>query len=269
MNTLPIQTVEDYLKVGEILCRSGMFGVDTPEAGAAVAMMIHMEGMTILQFRSKYHILSNGPTMRADWMVAEFIRLGGKVEIITRDAHKAEAIFMMKDGKPQRFALTIDEVIASGICYKKDGKTLSNQWQVRPKNMLWARLVSDAIRTIDPRVNAGQYTEEEMLDEQEEQAAKHRSSIQQEPVPKQMTQATTQPKKPEPAQAPQPAIDDPFAAIPEDTTDYSVCPIGRSKGKKWTELSNEVLERVIKERPAGISERHIEEAKKALDDIPF
>lgn len=272
---LPINTPDDAMSVGTMIARSGMFEARSNEAGAVIAMMCAGEDMSLLEFIRTFHIIEGRPTMKADVMLAKFLQLGGHYEVVERSDTAAEITLHREGGKAVTFRLTFDEVRRAGYCYGKDGKTLSRNWSTRPKNMLWARVVSDAVRVMDPRVNAGIYTAEEMSDEPEartEPAPKH---VQEKPKPEPVKAAPTpapEPVAPAPAAAPAPALvaplADPFADLPDDPVDYSVCPIGKNKGKAWKELPRDVLLKVV-ENPQTLTKKHIEAVKAALESTPF
>lgn len=277
MTTLPITSADDALKIGQMIARSGTFGVNTDEAGAVIALMCHQEGISLLKFQRTYHMMGNKPTMKADAMLAQFVDNGGGFDLIERSESRAAIEAWRENGKKHKFELSIEEVKKAGYCYSKDGKTMSNTWRQYPKAMLWARLVSDMVRALDPRVNAGIYTQEEMQDVQEpapepENRAPKSSEKVTPPKIESITETKPEPSKAEP-EKPAPASADPFENLPEDETDYTVCPAGKNKGKKFVNMEEPILQAILKDetrRSKGITEKHEEEIKKALeDDVPF
>lgn len=263
-----------------MIARSGAFGVNSDEGGAVIALMCHQEDISLLKFLRTYHIVENKPSMKADAMMARFMELGGDYELIERSETKAAIRIWREGGAKLEFSLTMDEVKQAGYCFAKDGKTLSRNWRQHPKNMLWARVVSDAIRALDPRVNAGTYTPEEEADIQQEHDAPQPNA-----EPKPLT-AAAEPKpklpaleklyssaQPQQAATTATAADDPFASpfpsqAASDGTDYDLVPIGKNAGKKWGELSRETLQKVVA-NPGPLSAQHLERAKAALDKTPF
>lgn len=153
-----VATIE---KVGQWMEQSGMFGAGKGQ-GAIIAMTCIMEGISPLQFQRTYHIIDGRLSMRADMMLARFAEAGGTYKILRRDNEAAEAIFTFGANTIQQ-RVTMDEMKAAKIIYGKNGQTKDN-WARFPKNMLWARLVSDAVRTIAPGIVAGVYTPEEVQD---------------------------------------------------------------------------------------------------------
>lgn len=274
---LPINTPEDVMYYGTIIARSGMFEARTNEAGAVIAMMCAGEDMSLSEFQRTYHIIDGKLTIKADVMLAKFLQLGGHYDVIERSDTAAEIVLNREGAKAVTFRLTFDEVKKAGYCYGKDGKTLSRNWAVRPKNMLWARVVSDAVRVMDPRVNAGIYTAEEMSDEPEVRTEPAQKPVQERPQPKPEPVKAAPTPAPEPvapasvapsSPAPAAPLADPFADLPEDPVDYSVCPIGKNKGKAWSELPRDTLAAIVQD-PKMLTKKHVEAVKAALEKTPF
>jgi hypothetical protein len=286
MNNLLINNAEDALRIGQIIARSGTFGCNSDEAGAVIALMCYQEGMGLFEFFRTYHIVDNKPTMRADAMLAKFLKFDWRYEVLERSETRA-AFKVWRDDEPAKakeYSLTMAEVEKAGYCFKKDGKTLTNNWQVRPKNMLWARLVSDTIRFLEPRVNAGIYTQEEQ-EEIGADTASHGEASAPKPLATQPQTTTTAPAPtpaaatpanpsnpdPRPSTPPKTSVDpsfmDPFAET--GGTDYRKIPSGPHAGKLWTDLDHETLQRVKANPPAGVTKQHLEEVDAALDKIPF
>lgn len=158
----PIEAAE---QLGISLYKSAMLGIGTKEAGTVVALTCITEGISPIEFVKRYHIIENKPSMKADYMVAEFQRLGGKIKIVQRDSEGAAADFVWA-GETQRFSIDWKIIQQESFCYKKDGKTLTPRYATpfSRTQQLWARLVSDSIRAICPQVNSGSYTPEETVD---------------------------------------------------------------------------------------------------------
>lgn len=158
----PIEAAE---QLGISLYKSAMLGIGTKEAGTVVALTCITEGISPIEFVKRYHIIENKPSMKADYMVAEFQRLGGKIKIVQRDSEGAAADFVWA-GETQRFAIDWKIIQQESFCWKKGGKELTPRYATpfSRTQQLWARLVSDSIRAICPQVNSGSYTPEETVD---------------------------------------------------------------------------------------------------------
>jgi hypothetical protein len=259
---LQINTPADALSMGRIIAASRLFGdgVKSDEAGAVVALMCYDEGMSLLQFSRTYNMLEAKPSMKADAMLAKFMELGGKYELIERTATRAAIKAWREEGKPHEFSLTMDEVKAAGYCFTKS-KELKRNWQSVPRNMLWARVVSDAVRTLDPRVNAGIYTPEEVEDFEDRIEKLERTD----PKPIRAPIAISDPLK----SATTTQTFDPFVSEkPTPAQDFSTVPIGPKAGTPWMEIPRELLVKMVA-NPGPLSPGHLAAAKDALDRMPF
>ena len=134
-----------------------------------------------LSLGQRYHIVSGKLSMKADAMLAEFRTRGGKHRVVKRDAEQA-AVELSIDGQSLEFAFTWDEAKSEPFVYtgkesenirfiaagNKDelAKRLKSKY-ASPRSrmqMLWARVISDGVRTMMPEVNLGTYTPEEIND---------------------------------------------------------------------------------------------------------
>jgi len=161
-------------ELGEAIAKSGMFGCQSIEQGKVFALECLTTGIPPLTMAKRYHVIGNQLSMRADFMLAEFHRRGGKSKWIKRSADCAD-IVVEKDGDAVEFELTWEQARKEPFPYKGSdsavveqlakGQTpaLKAKWST-PRSrmqMLAARVVSDAIRAIMPEVNEGRYTPEE------------------------------------------------------------------------------------------------------------
>ncbi len=162
-------------ELGDAIAKSGMFGCQSVEQGKVFALECLTTGIPPLTMAKRYHVIGNQLSMRADFMLAEFHRRGGKSKWITRTADGA-AIQLAKDGAdPETFALTWEDAQKEPFPYVGSDKTvvaelaagkkptLKAKWAT-PRSrmqMLAARVVSDGVRAMMPEVNEGRYTPEE------------------------------------------------------------------------------------------------------------
>ena len=98
--------------------------------------------------------------MRADAMLAKFQERGGAVVWKQFDREAAVALFTVKDGQPVEISFTIEDAKLAQYVPAKPGSA----WVKTPDANLRARLISKAIRMLDPGVVAGTYTPEEIAD---------------------------------------------------------------------------------------------------------
>lgn len=158
--TDPLNAID---RIGEYLSRSGMFGCEKIEQGKVLALTCMTERLSPLEFRRKYHLIGGEVTQRSDSMLAEFRgRLNGTHRVIARTSEVAE-IELTLGKETARFKVTFEELKAEPFVWGKDGKTLKKNWAT-PRarmQMLWARVVSDAVRAMAPEIVAGVVTPEE------------------------------------------------------------------------------------------------------------
>lgn len=147
-------------QLGTWFHKSGMVGCSL-DAGRVLALACMSMKKSPFEIMQKYHIIDGKLSMRADAMLAEFNRLGGDHEILQRDEDRV-AVRLTWNGKKSEFAFTWTEAEKEPFTKAKGGKVKDNYATPRARmQMLWARLVSDAVRAVCPQVNSGIYTPEE------------------------------------------------------------------------------------------------------------
>lgn len=140
------------------VAKSGMFtGVRTAEQAIALMLLCQAEGMHPAIALRDYHVIQGRPTLKADAMLSRFIQSGGKVKWTCFTDEKVSAIF----SHPSTGELEIDWTFERA---QKAGLTGKDVWRQYPRNMLKARVISDGIRMMNPSVNSGMYTPEEVMD---------------------------------------------------------------------------------------------------------
>lgn len=164
----PIQAAAE---MGRAMSASGMFGLKNPEAGFVVAMTCLCEGITPIDFGRTYHLIQGKPSMRSDAMLAEFRKSGGSHKVIRRDADECSVELTWK-GASVPFSLTWAECEKEDFSRARDDR--GNILWDKPKDnyayprkrmqMMWARVISDGVRTLTPEIVAGVYTPEETED---------------------------------------------------------------------------------------------------------
>lgn len=257
---VPVNNVNDLAVLGKTFEQSGMFGCTQEGQGIVLAMTCMSEKISPLKFIQTYHIIEGRPSMRADAMLAKFVERGGKFKVIEKSEKRA-AIQLIKDANDQTFSMTIDQAMAEPFPWAIDKKTgeqkLKKNWSSpwMQKCMLWSRVVSDAVRTIDPGVNMGVYTPEEVQDFGDtinitaEPVEPGKSSKKASP-PAMKTEKQGEKKPEAPVQAPAEAGDKEKASI-----DPSIIPTGKNTGKKWDILNDKALQvAATAENPAILPE---------------
>lgn len=151
-------SVQDLEVMADRVAKSKLFGLDASQA-FTLMLLCQAEGIHPVKAVQRYHVIQGRPAMKADAMLADFLRIGGTVHWNTEsdDREKCEAIFthpkFAPDGKTIKFSMADA---------KSAGLTGNSTWQKYPSNMLRARVVSNGVRMIAPGIVAGLYTPEEV-----------------------------------------------------------------------------------------------------------
>ena len=160
-------------QLGAAIAKSGMFGCASIDQGIVFALECLTTGIPPLTMCKRYHVIGGKLSMRADFMLAEFHRRGGKSKWIARTPDVAHIRLAVPGGESEEFRLSWEDAQKEAFPYEGKGvlKTLAAggkpelkaQWATNRgrMQMMAARVVSDGIRAIMPEVNEGRYTPEE------------------------------------------------------------------------------------------------------------
>ena len=162
---LPISNMADIVTMGNFLAQSNVFGINNPGDGFVIAATCYQQNISLMEFHDTYHMINGKPSKKADAMLVRLEELGGKYKIISKTGDKAEIEVEFKERK-FKDSFTWEDAKQEKYVYQKDGKTPKNTWST-PRGrsqMLWARVVSNSIRTVCPQANKGSYTPEEVMD---------------------------------------------------------------------------------------------------------
>lgn len=152
--TDPVTMMES---LGKSMYEARMFGCSNEAQGRVLALACIAERKNPIELARTYHIIDGKLSMRADAMLAEFRKLGGKVRwIATGDDGKAAKALFSFEGIDTEIGFTIDDAKRANLIKPK------GNWEKDPGSMLRARTVSKAIRMLAPEIVAGYYTPEEL-----------------------------------------------------------------------------------------------------------
>jgi hypothetical protein len=275
-----VTNVSDLAVLGKAFEQSGMFGCAKEGQGMILALTCMTEKISPLKFMQTYHIIEGRPSMRADAMLAKFAERGGKFTVIEKSSTRA-AIRLQKDANDLTLEMSIEQAMGEPFpwTHDKGGKRiLKKNWSTpwMQKCMLWSRVVSDGVRTVDPGVNMGVYTPEEVQDFSgvEIEVGEHKDKKPKEAPMKTVKGAVVEDdKKPAAAQPPPPENKAPETTKPATVEEVDFCkiPAGEKKGRYWTEFSDKALQGALN-RPeleagykARIQEILTERANAAMD----
>ena len=171
-------------KIGQWIAQSQMFGQMTTAQGCVIASHCFLTETPLLEYQRRNMLIGNRPGIPYDAMVAAFQEAGGEIVVVEKSPGAARLKLVYK-GKETAFGLTWEEAKQEPFCYGKRGvgeaeilailkagdekaiAAILKPKYASPRSravMLWARCVSDAIRTVCPSANFGQYTLEEIED---------------------------------------------------------------------------------------------------------
>ncbi|MEL6899233.1 MAG: hypothetical protein AAFP90_24280, partial [Planctomycetota bacterium] len=171
------QQIDAIEKMGDWIFESGMFGCKKKGQGRVIAMELFSTGTSPMEYQKRNMLVSGRPSIPYDAQIAAFQERGGKLKVIEKSPDAAR-IELTYQGETTPFALTWEDAAKEPFVYNgKEAdviKLLANgkNPQVKAKyatprsraQMLYARVISDAIRTVAAEVNFGAYTPEEISD---------------------------------------------------------------------------------------------------------
>lgn len=235
--SLPISTVQDLQTLGQVLSQSELFGAKTPAQGLAIVAMCQQKRISWMDFMQNFHMIKGTVSKKTDAMLADLHRMGGTHKVVCRTPEKAECLFKCGESE-YTSSITWEDCLQEPFVYcggKEDdiataimnggkwpnGKPLELKTKYRtPRSrmqMLWARCVSDGVRTVAPECCQGVYTPEEVSDFAEDMS------------------------RPAPS-APPVTVQGVASASP---LDIEVCPCGQFIGQRWDSLDTAVLQQAL------------------------
>lgn len=158
-------TFDDVWRMANAVAKSSLFGMKTPDQAFALMMLAQAEGLHPMIAARDYDIIQGRPSKKAEAMLRDFQRSGGKVEWHTLTDAKADATF----SHPQGGSFRCDWDLARA---KKAGLGGKEMWAKYPRQMLRARCVSEGCKTVFPSSTSGMYTPEEVQDFEPQQPSR-------------------------------------------------------------------------------------------------
>lgn len=153
----PLMPFEQQVRLAEAFAKSGLFGVKSSDQALTLMALCEAEGLHPATAVRDYHIINGRPAMKAEAMLARFLRNGGKVEWHERTDKVAEATFSHPAGGKVRVKWDLLMAKVAGLAGKE-------MYQKYPRQLLHARCVSEGVRSVDPQATGHQYTPEEVQD---------------------------------------------------------------------------------------------------------
>jgi hypothetical protein len=162
-----MHTLDDVVRVARAFAASGMF----PDAQAAeqafVKLLAGRElGLGPMQAMTQIHVVKGKPSMSAA-LQAALLKRGGRYDfrIVHHDEQRCEIAFYDRGEEVGRSTFSIDDARQAGLLS-------NNQWRTYPRNMLWARALTNGVRWFCPDVLGGSiYDPDELGGQVVDQAA--------------------------------------------------------------------------------------------------
>ncbi len=175
-----VQDVGSFIKqLGHSIAHSKMFGCENEQQGEVMAMECLARRSPPMSLAETYHIIHGRLSMKAKAKLAAFQQRGGTYKIVERSPDQA-AIELSKDGSVQEFSLSWDQASQEPFVYQgKESEVVealasgkAGDLKLKPKyatpisrkQMLWARMIGDAVDAMDSGAAVGIHTPEEVSD---------------------------------------------------------------------------------------------------------
>lgn len=155
-------SLTETMKVGEILAKSGFFS-DSREAAQAFTKILAGQEMGIgaISAMTGIYIVKGRVTLSANLMASQIKRSGRYNYRVARlDDTGCEIVFFEGQVEIGRSSFTADDAKAAGLWNSSD------PWKKTPRNMLFARAISNGAKWYTPDVFSGPvYTPDELTSE--------------------------------------------------------------------------------------------------------
>ena len=144
----------------DVLVKSGFFPVKTAEQALAILMTGKELGFQPMQSMRLIDVIQGKVALNAGGMATLVQRYcqkhGGYLRQVALDNDRCTVEYMRAEWpEPQRFTFTMDDAEEAGLAGR-------DMWKKHPRNMLYARAISNACRMGWPEVIAGIYDPEEL-----------------------------------------------------------------------------------------------------------
>jgi hypothetical protein len=266
-----IGNMAEITQFGHAIAASGLFGCNRPEQGQVFAIQCMFERKPPLEMAKTYHVVGSKLVKRADAMLADFRRAGGKWKWANLDDGERQSANVAWEGEQYQVAYSMDQARAAGLV--KEG----SNWVKDSPTMLRARLVSRTLRAIAPEIVQGVYTDADLDDAPTPVARSNeptnvtpieraQAAVDKQSAAKVVEATVVDDRKP----LTRSVADDPFTSGDADAgvIDYTIIPIGPNAGKTWMDLDKPTLERVLA-NPRTLSDGHILAVQDAIARQPF
>ena len=164
---LQLKTFDDFQRFASIAVAAGIVGAkESPQTAIAKAVIAIQYGAELgippLASLSNVHVINGRPTIAPVLMAARLIEKGYQYRIAAHTDEQCSILFANSRGVDLgESKFTIADATAAGLI----GGGNSHNWKKYPRNMLFARAMSNGVRWFCPDVFLGAaYTDDEIID---------------------------------------------------------------------------------------------------------
>jgi hypothetical protein len=150
--------VSDMTVMADSIVKSGFYGFKTKEQVMAVMLVAQAENKHPASVVQEYDIIQGKPALKSQAILARFQLSGGSVQWDEVTPKKVKGTFKHPQGGSLTVEWTIEMARQAGIYREGSG------WSKYPEDMLRARVISRAVRSIYPACILGHYATEEVMD---------------------------------------------------------------------------------------------------------
>ena len=177
-------TVTDMAVMAESIVKSGFYGFKSKEQVMAVMLVAQAENKHPASVVQEYDIIQGRPALKSQAILARFQLSGGSVQWDEVSPKKVVGTFKHPQGGSLTVEWTIEMARQAGIYREGSG------WSKYPEDMLRARVISRAVRSIYPACILGHYAVEEVQDF-DSPAPKHMGLVEEVKSPVEVIEAPT------------------------------------------------------------------------------
>lgn len=176
--------VSDMTVMADSIVKSGFYGFKSKEQVMAVMLVAQAENKHPATVVQEYDIIQGRPALKSQAILARFQLSGGSVQWDELTPKRVVGTFKHPQGGSLTVEWTIEMAKQAGIY--RDG----SGWSKYPEDMLRARVISRAVRSIYPACILGHYATEEVMDF-DSPAPKHMGVVEEVKQPVEVIEAST------------------------------------------------------------------------------
>jgi len=150
--------VSDMTVMADSIVKSGFYGFKNKEQVMAVMLVAQAENKHPASVVQEYDVIQGKPALKSQAILARFQLSGGSVQWDEVTNKKVKGTFKHPQGGSLTVEWTIEMAKQAGIYREGSG------WSKYPEDMLRARVISRAVRSIYPACILGHYATEEVMD---------------------------------------------------------------------------------------------------------